>query len=95
MPLPCLIAKGVSHGASPAEVYTPVPVPVRRILPVFLNVLESKEFPSGVVEHAVHHHADACLMACFYEMTKAVVVTKAAVHQFVIPGVIAVGGRFE
>ena len=58
MTLPGLITKGISQRTVPAEVYTPVPVTVRRALPIGGNVQKCKELPACVVENSVNHHFD-------------------------------------
>ena len=63
MSLPGIVAETVAQRRTPAEIYAPVPVPVRRSFALFLNAAEGEEFAAGVVENAVYHYVDSGLMA--------------------------------
>ena len=90
MTLPGLITKGISQRTVPAEVYTPVPVTVRRALPIGGNVQKCKELPACVVENSVNHHFDVRFMTQGDKVLKAFIVTQTAVHRAVVPCVIPV-----
>ena len=95
MSLPGIVAATVAQRRTPAEIYAPVPVPVRRSFALFLNAAEGEEFAAGVVENAVYHYVDSGLMPEGDKFFKVFIGSQPAVYQLVIPGVIAVSGRFK
>ena len=95
MALPCLVSEGVAHGASPAEVYSAVPVLIGRGLSLFLDIAEGGKFPSGVVEHGVNCHTDPMFVTLVHEICKIFICPQSPVHQAQIPGVIAVACGFK
>ena len=95
MALPCLVSEGVAHGASPAEVYSAVPVLIGRGFSLFLDIAEGGKFPSGVVEHGVNCHTDPMFVALVHEICKIFICPQPPVHQAQIPGVIAVACGFK
>ena len=95
MPLPGKVGEGIPQGACAAEVHVPVPVLVGRIPFPLLYILKGKKFPARVVEYPVHHHLDALLVAEGDKGLKCGVVSQAAVHLPVVPGVVAMAGGLE
>ena len=70
MPLPGLISEGIPQRASPTEIHTLIPVPVRGCLPVFLYILKCKKFTAGMVKYTVYDDPDAALMAVCHKTPK-------------------------
>ena len=73
----------------PPKFYITVPVYVRRILPVFLDILESKEITACVVEYTVKDHTDPFIMAGFYKICKVFVGSQTGVQFFIVGCLIA------
>ena len=93
--VPGLVVKAVVVMGIALEAHILIPVTVRGILPVFLNIPECEKFAAGVIKDAVYHHPDAIFMAKLYEMLKILIVAQAAVHLLIIPGIVTVAGGFK
>ena len=77
------------------EVDIAEPVLIPGVLAVGLQVLERKEIPAHMVEHAVHDDLLAAGVAVGHELLELLVGAKAAVHQAVVDGIVAVGAALE
>ena len=95
MSLPCLVSEAVIVRAVPAKVHTFVPAAVAGAFAVFLNILESEEFTSGVVEYSVYDHLDSGFMAELCEVPEVLIGAKPAVHKLIISGIVAMGGGLK
>ena len=92
MSLPCFIAKWIAKRALPVKIHPFVPVLVRGVPFFFLNVFKSEKLTACVVENTVNYYFDVIFMAKLCKLTEIFVGSQTAVHQLVIPGVIAMTG---
>ncbi len=92
---PALIGKAVVIGAVPAEINPFVPVPVRRILPLFADIPESEKLPPGMIEHAVHHNLYIRLMKSADKAAEVFIVAQPAVHGLVVRRIISMCRRLK
>ena len=63
MILPGFIAKRISQGTLPVKADPLIPAGIGRIPSVLLNIPEGEKLAAGVVEYAVHNHADVRFVA--------------------------------
>ena len=92
---PVFIGKTVIIFGISAEIYITVPVNVRGMLTVFLDILKSEEITACMVEYTIKDHADAFFMAGFYKIGEIFIGSKTGIQFFVIGCLIAMSDTFK
>ena len=92
---PVAVGKAVVVLVVAPEIHIAEPVLIAGVLAVCLQVLERKEIPAHMVEHAVHDHLLAPGMAVCHKVPELLIGADAAVYQPVINGVVAMGAALE
>ena len=92
---PVAIAEAVVILVVAPEVHIAEPVLIPGVLAVQLQVLKREEIAAYVVEHAVHDDPLPAGVAGGYKGLELLVGAKAAVHQTVVDGIVAVGAALE
>ena len=92
---PGLVIESIVIMSIPLKAYILIPPAIPGLLSLFLQILECEKFPARVVKYAVHYHTDSILMAEIHKMPEVLIISKPAVYQPVISGIIAVAGRFK
>src|SRR5699024_5815086 len=80
---PGFIAKAVIIRIVPAEVDSLIPSAIRRIFPVFLDILESEKFSSRMIENSVYHHLDIQVMGLLNKFCEILIISQSSVHHFI------------
>ena len=88
MPLPCVVSESIPIWRTPSEVHVSIPATVSGAFTIFLNILKSKKFSSGVVEDTVNNNADSSFVAEFHKTEEIVVVAETAVNKAEVAGVV-------
>ena len=92
---PVAVGKAIVILVVSPEVHIAEPVLIAGVLAVRLQVLEGKEIAAHMVEHAVHDDPLSAGVAGRHKGLELLVGAKAAVHQTVVDGIVAVGAAFE
>ena len=71
------------------------PVQIRRILPVFNNVLKLIEPPSHVIEYAIQHNPDPIFMQLVAHFLKVLISSKPDINFLIIPCIVAMRIRLK
>ena len=71
------------------------PVQIRRILPVFNNVLKLIEPPSHVIEYTIQHNPDPIFMQLVAHFLKVLIASKPDINFLIIPCIIAMRIRLK
>ena len=86
---PVLVGKSIVIFIVAAKIQIAEPTAILRILPVLQHILKGKETASHMVKHSVHDHAQPDIMTILHKIPELIIGAKAAVHQAVISGLIA------
>ena len=92
---PVAVGKAIVILVVAPEVHIAEPVLIAGVLAVCLQVLERKEIAPHMVEHAVHDDPLSACVAGRHKGFELLVGAKAAVHQTVVDGIVAVGAALE
>ena len=92
---PVAVGKAIVILVVAPEVHIAEPVLIAGVLAVRLQVLEGKEIAAHMVEHAVHDDPLPAGVAGRHKGLELLVGAKAAVHQTVVDGIVAVGAALE
>ena len=92
---PVAVGKAIVILVVAPEVHIAEPVLIAGVLAVRLQVLEGKEIAAHMVEHAVHDDPLSAGVAGRHKGLELLVGAKAAVHQTVVDGIVAVGAALE
>ena len=95
MTLPGLVTEAVVIRAVPSEIYALVPTAVAGAFAVFLDITESKKFAACVVKYSVHNNLDSGFVAKLCEMSESLIGADPAIDEFVVSGVVAMGGGLK
>ncbi len=94
-PAPGTVAEGITLRGAPAKVDALVPIPARRHFPLLLYVPEGEEAPTRVVEHRVHHHANAESVGLVHKVPEIRIAAQPPVYPPVICRIVAVTAGLE
>ena len=92
---PVFIGKTVIIFGISAEIYITVPVNVRGMLTVFLDILKSEEITACMVEYTIKDHTDAFFMAGFYKIGEIFIGSETGIQFFVIGCLVAMSDTFK
>ena len=92
---PVVIGKSVVVFIIAPEIHMAVPVFVRRLVPILLNILKSKKVSSRVIENSIQDDPDSLSVAFLHKGCQVFVGSQTAVQLFVVRGLVTVAHGFK
>ena len=92
---PCTVVEAVAPWGTAIETDALVPVLIRTVPALLLDILKRKEATTGMVEHGIDDDTDAVIMRCIHEVAEVCIGPQSTIDGFIIRGVVAMTAGLE
>ena len=92
---PCTVVEAVAPWGTAIETNALVPVLIRTVPALLLDILKRKEATTGMVEHGIDDDTDAVIMRCIHEVAEVCIGPQSTIDGFIIRGVVAMTAGLE